>query len=239
MARHAPLNNVEHKALRIITTRSAAHGDNQMYALVVPAEFRNVQACYPIVFQKRADTGQFQPLALFGFEAGENLFLAETGWDATYIPLSVERLPFLVGGAGAAQAGQLAQPTIHIDLDSPRISATEGEPVFLEHGGSTPFLERISAMLGTLHEGIAATAAFVDAMQGLELLESFVLDVELRDGSSSRLAGFYTVNEERVRALDAAAVGQLHAQGFLEPMYMVLASTVHFRDLIERRNRRT
>jgi hypothetical protein len=239
MARHVALNNIQHQSLRIVTTRSAAYGDNQMYALVVPAEFRNVQACYPIVFQKRADTGQFQPLALFGFEPGENLFLAETGWDATYIPLSVERLPFLVGGAGAAQSGQPLQLTIHIDLDSPRVSATEGEPMFLEHGGSTPFLERISSMLGTLHEGIAATAAFVDALQGLDLLESFVLDVEHRDGSSSRLAGFYTVNEDRVHALDAAAVGQLHAQGFLEPMYMVLASTVHFRDLIERRNRRT
>lgn len=238
MARHAPLNNIDHKSLRIITTRSAAYGDNQMCALVVPAEFRNVQACYPIVFQKRADTGQFQPLALFGFEPGENLFLGESGWDATYIPFSVERLPFLVGGAGVAQAGQPAQLMIHIDLDSPRASSSEGEPVFLEHGGSTPFLERISAMLGALHEGIAASAAFVDALQALDLLESFVLDVELKDGSSSRLAGFYTVNEERVRELDGAAINRLHAQGFLEPMYMVVASTVHLRDLVERRNRR-
>jgi hypothetical protein len=238
MARHAPLNNVEHKSLRIITKRSAAYGDDQMYALIVPAEFRNVQACYPIVFQKHADTGQFQPLALFGFQPGENLFLTETGWDATYVPLSVERLPFLIGGAGAAQAGQPAQPTVHIDLDSPRVSSTEGEPVFLEYGGATPFLERISSMLGTLHAGLAATTAFVDALQGHDLLESFVLDVEQKDGSTGRLAGFYTVNEERARALDGAAVSQLQARGFLEPMYMVVASTVHFRDLIERRNRR-
>jgi len=238
MARHVPLNNVEHKSLRIVTTRSAAYGDNQMYALTVPAEFRSVQSCYPIVFQKRADTGQFQPLALFGFEPGENLFLTESGWDATYVPISVERLPFLIGGPGVAQAGQPAPPMIHIDLDNPRVSSTEGEAVFLEYGGSSPFLERISSMLGSLHEGIAATTAFVDALQGLDLLESFVLDVEHKDGSSSRLAGFYTVNEERVRALDGAAVSKLQAQGFLEPMYMVVASTVHFRDLIERRNRR-
>jgi hypothetical protein len=238
MARHVPLNNVEHKPLRIITTRSAAYGDDQMYALIVPAEFRNVQSCYPIVFQKRSDTGQFQPLALFGFQPGENLFLTATGWDATYIPMSVERLPFLIGGVSAAQAGQPAQPMIHIDLDNPRVSTTEGEPIFLEYGGSTPFLERISSLLGSLHEGIGATTAFVDALQGLDLLESFVLDVEHKDGSSGRLAGFYTVNEERVRALDGPAVGQLQAQGFLEPMYMVVASTVHFRDLIERRNRR-
>ena len=96
MARHVPLNNIEHQALRIITKRSVAYGDNQMFALTFPAEFRSVQCCYPIVFQKRSDTGQFQPLALFGFQAGENLFLTESGWDATYVPISVERLPFLI-----------------------------------------------------------------------------------------------------------------------------------------------
>lgn len=238
MARHAPLNNIEHKALRIITRRAAAYGDNQMYALTVPAEFRSVQSCYPIVFQKRSDTGQFQPLALFGFEAGENLFLTEAGWDAHYIPISVERLPFLIGAPGAPQDGKPGPPMIHIDLDSPRVSTTEGEAIFLEYGGATPFLERISSMLGSLHEGLIATQAFVEALQSHELLESFVLDVEQQDGSTSRLAGFYTVNEERARALGGEAVSQLQAQGHLEPMYMVVASTVHFRDLIERRKRR-
>ena len=238
MSTHALLSNVEHKALRIITTRSVAYGDNQMFALTVPAEFRSVQSCYPIVFQKRGDTGQFQPLALFGFEPSENLFLTDAGWDAHYVPISVERLPFLIGGQNSAQPSQPAQPVIHIDLDSPRVSSTEGEPLFLEYGGSTPFLERISSQLGALHAGIASTPAFIDALLAHDLLESFVLDIELKDGSNNRLAGFFTVNEERVRALDGAAIAKLHAQGFLEPMYMVVASTVHFRDLIERRNRR-
>jgi len=65
-----------------------------------------------------------------------------------------------------------------------------------------------------------------------------VLDVQLKDQSQHRLAGFYTVNEERLRAVDGAAIAALHAQGFLEPLYMIVASTVHFRDLIDRRNRR-
>jgi hypothetical protein len=238
VARHVLLNNVEHKALRVITTRSAAFGDDVMSAIVIPAEFRSVQACYPIVFQKRTDTGQFQPLALFGFEAGENLFLSESGWDSSYIPLSIERQPFLIGGHHSAQ--QLAQPqlVVHIDLDSPRASWTEGEPLFLEYGGTTEFLNRASAILHALHAGLESTPAFVEALLGLDLLESFVFDIDLKDGSRNRLAGFYTVNEERLRALDGNALATLHAQGFLEPVYMVFASTAHFRDLIDRRNRR-
>jgi len=238
MARPVLLNNVEHKALRVITTHSAALGDNVMSAIVVPSEFRSVQACYPIVFQKQPDTGQFVPLALFGFEERENLFLTESGWDASYLPLSIERLPFLIGGQRTAQQGSAPQLVVHVDLDSPRISWTQGEPVFLEYGGTTEYLKRASALLHALHAGLAATTALIDALLALDLLESFVVDIELKDGSHNRLAGFYTVNEERVRALDGTAIASLHARGFLEPLYMVVASTVHFRDLIDRRNRR-
>lgn len=238
MARHVLLNNVDHKSMRIVTTRSAAYGDNVMYAITFPAEFRNVQACYPIVFQKRSDTGQFQALALFGFEATENLFLGDNGWNATYVPFSVERAPFLIGIAPAAQPGGAPQLMLHVDMDSPRISETDGEPLFREHGGTTDFLDRINGILHGLHQGLSATGPLVDALVANELLESFVLDVDLKDGSHHRLAGFYTVNEDKLRALDGAAVAKLHAAGFLAPIYMVIASMTNFRTLIDARNRR-
>src|SRR5215510_14038898 len=96
MSRQALLNNVKHKNLRIITARGARYGDDIMAALTFPAEFRNVQAHYPIVFSRSAD-GQFSPLALFGFREKQNLFLGPNGWDVPYIPLMVERIPFLIG----------------------------------------------------------------------------------------------------------------------------------------------
>lgn len=238
MTRHVLLNNVAHKGLRVVTTRSAAFGDDVMSAIVVPSEFRSVQACYPIVFQKSSDTGQFHPLALFGFQERENLFLTPAGWEATYIPLSLQRHPFLIGGRRAGQDSAPSQLVVHIDLDSPRISESQGEPLFLEYGGNTEYLTHACAMLHELHVGLEATPAFVEALLGLDLLESFVLDVDLNDGSRNRLAGFYTVHEERLRSLAGADVARLHAQGVLELAYMVVASTVHFRDLIDRRNRR-
>lgn len=238
MPRHVLLNNVAHKGLRVITTRSAALGDDVMSAIIVPSEFRNVQACYPIVFQKSSDTGQFQPLALFGFQERENLFLTPAGWEATYIPLSVQRQPFLIGGRRSAQDAAPQQLVVHVDLDSPRISESQGEPLFLEYGGNTEYLSRACAMLHELHTGLESTPAFVEALLGLELIESFVLDVDLKDGSRNRLAGFYTIHEDRLRSLPGPDVARLHAQGVLELVYMVVASTAHFRDLIDRRNRR-
>ena len=225
------LNNVDHKDLRVMTGRSAEYGDDVMFAITFPSEFRNLQALYPIVFRKSPDGIAFQPIALFGFQDGENLFLEGNGWDATYLPLAIERQPFLIGTGG----GELM---VHVDLDSPRISTTAGEAVFLAHGGTTEFLERMNSSLLAIHQGIESTPAFIAALLEHELLESFVLDIELNDGSQNRLAGFYTINEDRLNGLGGDALARLHQRGHLQAIYMAIASLSNFRALIERKNRR-
>jgi hypothetical protein len=231
MANHAPLNNVDHKNLRIVTTRGAAYGDAVMSALTFPAEFRDLQACYPIVFAQDGNGG-YDAVALLGFEQGENLFLGPDGWDAPALPLTVERQPFMIGRGGDDLA-------VHIDLDSPRVrdGGIEGEPLFLTYGGTSEYLERVSSVLRTIHEGLAASRAFVAALVELELLESFVLDVELDDGAQNRLAGFYTINEDRLAALSADQLARLHRDGYLHAIYMAVASLAQFRALIQRKNR--
>ncbi len=239
MANHALLNNVDHKDLRIITTRSAEMGDNVMSTLTFPDEFRSLQAHYPIFFHKDMGTGEFCALAMFGFEEGENLFLDDAGWDATYLPLTIERQPFLIGYQSAEDAGDRERQTyIHIDMDSPRVSETEGEPVFLEHGGLTDYLQRINAVLRTIDESMNRNQGFFAALQELELLESFTLDVELNDGSKYRMVGYYTINEDKLGELDGQALEKLNREGYLQPVYMAIASLSNIRDLIERRNRR-
>jgi hypothetical protein len=226
VTRPTTLSNVEHKELRVITKRGAQYGDAVMAVMTFPAEFRNVQAHYPIVFSRNAE-GVFTPLALFGFKEKQNLFLSADGWDAHYVPLMVERQPFYIGQSATSKV-------IQVDMDSPRISRTEGEPLFREHGGNTDFLERAVSVLATIDQGFAATKPFIDAMQEHGLLESFVLDLQLRDGAQHRFAGFYTVQEEKLAKLGAEALGKLHEKGYLQAAYMVLASLSNFRDLIER-----
>lgn len=229
MARHAQLNDIDHKHLRVDTRRSAALGDDVAFVPTFPAEFRNIQAHYPIVFQKDA-SGALQPVAMVGFEEGHNLFLDGERWDASYVPMGIERQPFLIGKGG----GDL---TVHIDLDSPRVGSDAGIALFREEGGNTDYLDRVASLLLALNNGLERVPAFVEALLALDLLESFVLDVELDDGSAHRLTGFYTIQEDRLRALDATALGDLHAAGHLEPVFMVVASVVNFRGLIERMNR--
>jgi hypothetical protein len=231
MSQPVLLNNIDHKDLRVITARGAAWGDAVMSALTFPDEFRTLQAHYPIVFHKSDDGSGFQALALLGFEPGENLFLDGDAWDAPAIPLTVERQPFLIGVDGE-------QLMVHVDLDSPRLSTREGEPLFLEQGGNGDYLERMNGVLLAIHRGLQGAGSFVAALLEHELLESFVADITLDDGSENRLAGFYTINEERLAALDGAALERLHRAGHLQAIYMVLASMSNFRTLIDRKNRR-
>ena len=227
MTRHASLNNIEHKDLRIITTPGVQFGDDVMGVMTFPAEFREIQAHYPIAFAKSRE-GEFTPLALFGFREKQNLFLDGARWDCTYVPLMMARQPFLIG------IDSNKQTMVHIDLDHPRVSRTEGEPLFKEFGGTTEFLDRQSSLLATIHQGLPATKPFVDALVEHGLLESFVLDIEFRDGAQHRFAGFYTVREEKLAQLTADALGKLHEKGYLQAIFMVIASLSHFRDLIDR-----
>ncbi len=225
------LNNVDHLNLRVKTNRGAQYGENEMVALTFPAEFRELQGQYPIVFRKSDDGDQFYAMALLGLMDGENLYLSEERWEATYVPLSILRQPFLIGVGN----GDLL---VHIDLDNTRVNETEGEALFLPHGGSTEFLERMNSLLFTLHQGLESMGPFTKTLLELDLLESFVVDIELKDGSQNRFAGFYTINEESLAKLNAETLDKLHKNGYLQAIYMALASLQQFRGLIERKNRR-
>ncbi len=229
MPKSVLLNNVEHKDLRVITRRGAEFGDNLMACPTFPAEFRDVQACYPIVFRKTVDGLGFDPIALFGFQDGENLFLTGDRWDAPYVPMLVERQPFHIGINGT-------ELMVHIDIESPRVSQTDGEAVFKEHGGNSDFLERSNSLLSAIHQGVQGVPGFIATLLEHELLESFVLDVELNDGSQNRLVGFHTINEDRLQGLDGETIAKLHQTGMLHAIYMVVASLSNFRILIDRKN---
>ena len=236
MTNHVLLNNADHKDLKVITTRSPEYGDNVQCEITFCWEFRNIQAHYPIFFMKSAKAEEFNAVAVFGFEENENLFLSESGWDANYIPLTIQRQPFLIGFQESTTGGDDKEPVIHVDIDSPRISKTEGEALFESHGGVSDFLGQVNSILNTINEGYAVHQLFMKDLAELELLEPFALDIELKDGSQNRLMGFYTIHEEKLATLDGDALANLNEKGFLLPIYMSIASLSNIRALIDRKN---
>ena len=234
MTRHETLNNVSHKDLKVNTARRADLGDNVMSSKIYPMEFREVQAHYPIFFFR--DQHSVMPVALFGFEQNDNLFLNEQGWDAGYLPLLIERHPFTIGRSQTQD--QSESLVINVDLDSPRVNTVEGESVFLPSGGNSDYIERIASVLHAIHEGETLLPAFMDALENQQLLEPFFLDIDLGAGQSHRLSGFLTINEEKLAALDASVAADFHSKGWLAALHMVLASHSQVRELIRRKQAR-
>jgi hypothetical protein len=223
------LRNVEHKDLKIIPGRGTQFGDGEMMCPTFPAEFRNVLAHYPIVFRETGNEQRYEPVALFGFQGGENLFATADSWDALYVPMAVQRQPFLMGLSGDTLL-------VHVDLDHPKVSTTIGEPLFLEFGGNSEFLEYITSTLVGLHHGLQSNAGFVAALLEHDLIEPFTLNIELNDGSNNQLVGLSTINEEKLAALDGAALERLHQPGHLLAAHLIVASLTKLRELIERKN---
>ena len=206
MPDHAILTADDHRDLRIRTERSPELGDGLMACITVPSEFRRVQTEYPILFKRDQVRDGITAVALFGFEEGENLFLADGRWDARYRPLAIDSQPFLVGrGADGSDVRQ-----VHIDMASPRIAGTGGEGmrVFDDTGRPTPYLERIAGQLRALDTDHVASAGFFAALHRHDLLEPLSLDVTLDDGSKNRLVGYHVIDEDKLIALDQ--IGRAH-----------------------------
>lgn len=236
MSEHAIVNPADHGNLRVHTEAGARFGDATMACLAVPAEFRMAQAHYPIVLRRDLASGKLAALALFGFEEGENLFLVGDRWDAAYRPLAQVVQPFLIGRTADADGpGQ-----VHIDLAHPRISTGgEGVRLFDESGRPTPYLEDIAGKLGDLDHYWRESAGFFAAIERHGLVEPFTLEVTLDDGAQHTLVGYQTINEERLAALDGEALADLHRDGHLGPLYMLVASLAQFPALLARRNARS
>jgi hypothetical protein len=178
-------------------------------------------------------------VAILGFQKNENLFLDATGWHASYVPGVIARGPFLIGFQEQDVGGELRKnPVIHVNLDDPRVSETEGEPVFLPQGGNSRYLERIGTILEGIHTGVEASKVMFAELERFNLIEPVKVEVKVSDEEHYDLVGLYTISEERLRALDGEALVQLNRSGLLHGAYLVLSSMNNMKKLIDLKQNR-
>jgi hypothetical protein len=229
------LNNVTHRVLRVAAARSIGAQTEVNIVSVIPREFPRLLAHYPILFAKNIDGGQLEPAALLGFRRGENLFIEEGVWDAAYVPLQIQRLPFsLIPKHGAEQTSL----DLALDMSSPYVQAQEGERLFQDDGQTTKYLQDISSIMSVLVGGSREGRAFSAKLLELNLLEPVRIDVEFADRSDAKLEGLSWVAAAALKALPAAQLADLRDRGYLEWMYFQMASLTHIAGLVGRKNKR-
>ncbi len=233
MSQTVLLDNVEHHDLRLIAQSTSS--DKVNMALVVPTEFAEVQREYPILF-RQSEAGGFQAFALLGLATDENLFLDDSGWNARYVPAIQARGPFSIALRETGEGEN--EPMIMVDTAHPRISRSDGAPLFLAHGGNAPALERAVQALRTLHAGIAASDAMFAAFHDAGLLAPVNIEIKIDDSTSYALTDFFSISQEGLARLDAATLQSLNQSGFLALAFCVIHSTGNVRRLIEMKTRR-
>ena len=237
MSNFQKLNNVDHASLKVIPNYSEALGDSTMFTVAFPNEMRALQSCYPLLFFRDKQSDRFFPIALQGFEEGENLFLDASGWLAPVIPMMVQRGPFMLS-IEHSSTGQADQTVVAIDLEHPKISESHGEPLFLEHGGHSDYLDRVVGLLEGIKTGNEQTEQFVEALTSLDLITPIELKITLDNGVPHQLVGFYAIDDEKLQTLAATQLTALQSSGWLLPAYMMVASMSQLKGLIARKNAR-
>ena len=132
------------------------------------------------------------------------------------------------------------EPVIHVDLDNPRISKTEGEPVFLPQGGNSRYLERIAAILHGIHKGLAVSKAMFAAFTAHGSDRAGEGGDQDRVPRSSTTCMATTLSAKRsLRGLDGESLVRLNSAGFLQGAFLVIASLNNMKKLIDMKHQST
>lgn len=220
-----PLNFVDHGNVKIKPSRHFPHVAKEQIVPLVVHEFANASGEMPVVFVKNSDNGEFTPVAVLGFEQGENVFFGDT-WRGSYVPAVITHRPFALMPTpeDASQMQLMVQQTDELMANS------EGEALFTEDGSETPYLEKRKNALGKYLEHTHITKAFVDFLAEHELLVEQTLNLEF-DGQKRQLSGVYLVSEAKLNELSDEVFLNMRKRGYLSAVYAHLMSMQQLNNL--------
>jgi hypothetical protein len=238
MASPVLLNNVDHRDVRVRTGHRAEYGDAVNMVRVFATEYEDLQREYPILIRRDPEVG-FHAVALLGLDPDENLFLGAQGWEGRTVPALLQRGPFSIGVPGQGPNGEpVGEPMIHIDLDHPRISRSEGYPVFLPQGGNSPYLDHIAGVLRVIFGGIEVDKTIFTAFEEFGLIEPIAIEIKLNEARQYNVPDCYTISLERLMQLDGPALEKLHRADYFRAAVWVASSLKNIGRLIDIKNAR-
>ena len=228
------LNREQHRTLKLRADVNHLMGAASLNAVFLTGtEF--VDACkhYPILFlsagQDAHGRAQAASVAVFGLNAGENLFVTPDGWDAPYVPATLRSYPFTLARV------EQEQYALCFDGAAPGISMEQGEPLFDDAGEPTPLLEDLHALAQQVEIEAERTRLMGMKLMELGLLRPKRFDAKLSDGTPIVVDGFMAVDEDRLNKLGDAELALLQRSGLMALVHAHLISLGNMRGLIERR----
>jgi hypothetical protein len=227
----------KHARVRVKPNPDFVHAKGFNLAAISLAELSACTANYPVVFVQNPDNQRFRPVVMFGLRPGENVFYDKDGWDTTYVPLMVQRHPFLIGFDDRDENSKTL--TICLDKNSIFLSEDEGIPLFNEAGEETDYLKSRNMLLGETFEGEKMSEQFTLKLAALNLLTPFELILQPQNAELRKVAGMFTIDERKLGELNPEQLQDLHKLGFLAACYIILGSMFQVHRLMKLRNQKS
>jgi hypothetical protein len=218
------LDRVAHKDLRIRREMSAleAAASSLNAFFITAAEFSDACKEYPILFLRAGKDAEGRelcaPVAVFGLEKGENLFLRHGRWNARYVPALLRAYPFAMAPTPDQQF------VVCFDENSPVFSKDQGERLFKDDGEPTPYLEDVRKFVEKVEVEVDRTRAAGRMLMEMKLLQDKRFEATLPNGKQVAVDGFMAVDEERLKNLTDAEVLELQRTGLLALLHFHMTS---------------
>lgn len=237
MAHLVAVNPQVHKNCYVFPEQAESAGAELQLIPVVPSEVAHVACQMPVVLTKNEQTGQFVLAAMTGFEPKQNLFWQDGRWQGLYLPLQLQRQPFFLGknddeGTDYAVCLDMQNPAVG---QGPQVPAG-AQTLFSATGVDTEYYQNAKQILASILQGEAQVQQLTQLLMTMALIQPMSLDITFADKSSTRLKGLYTIDQQKLAALESAHIVLLHQKGLLATVYSLINSVSQIYALIERKN---
>jgi len=232
MANFVAIKAEKHQNLKISQKRNLAHVAKQHIISLTAAEYAQASSSFPIVLVKNPDSERFRSVAMLGMESEENLFYQNDKWLGLSVPQSIGMTPFALG----IDPDKENTLTACVDLDSEFVGEDKEIALFEAEGKESELLTNVQNSLGRLYENEKMTESFIKELTENDLLQELELKIDFSTGEKKRLTGFFTVNEDKVKALSDDKVLDFHKRGLFVPIYSMLGSLSQVNRLVQLRN---
>ncbi|CAN5152804.1 SapC family protein [soil metagenome] len=199
---------------------------------VVPltvTEFAPAALSFPVVFL--GDTKQ--PVAVMGLRQNENLYVDAAGdfKPEAYIPAYARRYPFVFANDDAQ-----GRMILCIDRDASFLSEGGQTPLF-EDGKPSAYTNAAMEFCNNFEQERQRTDSFIQLLNDLDLFHTREAVFTPRDeqgnpGEPQKLADYFAVSEEKLKALPADKLVELRDNGALGQIYAHLVSLLGWDRLI-------
>ncbi|MBX6420063.1 MAG: SapC family protein [Sinobacteraceae bacterium] len=226
-----PLDRQRHAGLALRPDHSAAWCAELNSVLLNAVEMPVAGLDYPLAFVREAHSGEYWPAALLGLRARQNLYVDEQGrWRAgVYVPAIVRRHPFCVATATAEDG----EPKQLICVQEDQLAPSD-QPWFDARGEPTAAWAPWQKLIEAFESARAQTRAFVKRLDAFGLLVPFEALALPENRPPLRLQGLWRVDEQKLHALEEAALRESMRRGELRAVYAHLLSLENFAKLLDR-----